>query len=93
MIINFADKETEKLFLTGSSRKLPQSIIKRACQMLDILDKTIKVEYLMSPPSYRLHSLSGDLQGFWSISINMQWRIIFRFKDADAYDVEITDYH
>ena len=44
-------------------------------------------------PGYRLHSLKGDLQGLWSISISGNWRIVFRFEGGDAYDVDLVDYH
>jgi len=93
MIINFADKETEKLHVDGHSRKFPQAIIRKARLMLDLLDNAPNVEDLATPQGNRLHSLGGDLQGFWSISINKQWRIIFRFENENAYDVKITDYH
>ena len=93
MIATFADKETEKLYLTGKSKKMQQAIIKKALYLLEILDGAECIEDLQSPPGNRLHSLSGDLQGFWSISINMQWRIVFRFENENAYDVQIVDYH
>lgn len=93
MIIDFADRETEKLFIEGKNRKFPQEIIRKALLLLDLLDNAVSVQDLQSPPGNRLHSLSGDLQGFWSISINMQWRIVFRFENESAYEVKIVDYH
>ena len=93
MIVSFANKETEKLFATGKSKKLPPEIIARAIMRLTQLDSAREVSDLLMPPSNRLEALSGEGTGKWSIRINDQWRICFRFKDSDAYDVEIVDYH
>ena len=93
MILSFADKQTEELYLTGSSKKLPADILARAIRKLDRLHTVDKVQELKNPPGNRLHNLEGDREGQHSISINMQWRICFRFEDGNAYDVEICDYH
>ncbi|PLX66602.1 MAG: plasmid maintenance system killer [Denitrovibrio sp.] len=93
MIKSFKDKETKQLFLTGKSRKFSPSIIERAKKLLGRIDKTDDVESLYMPPSNRLHKLSGDLDGFWSVSINNQFRIIFRWADGNAEDVGVVDYH
>ena len=60
---------------------------------LQMLDKACTLEDLRSPPGNRLEALRGDLKGFWSIRINDQWRLCFRFVNSDAFDVEIVDYH
>ncbi len=60
---------------------------------MEYIDHATRVEDLRVPPSSRLHILKGNREGQYSISINEQWRICFRFIDGDAYDVEITDYH
>ena len=57
------------------------------------IDQASQLEQLMLPPSNRLESLAGDLKGFWSIRINQQWRILFRWIDSEAHDVRIADYH
>ena len=57
------------------------------------LDAAIQIEDLKFPPSNRLETLKGDRKGQWSIRINDQWRLCFRFTDGDAFDVEIIDYH
>jgi proteic killer suppression protein len=57
------------------------------------IDQSSQLEQLMLPPSNRLESLTGNLKGFWSIRINQQWRILFRWADGDAYEVRIADYH
>jgi proteic killer suppression protein len=93
MIRNFADKETEGLFSTGKSRRLPQDILRRAAMRLAQLDAAITIEDLRLPPSNRLEALLADRQGQWSIRINDRWRLCFRFADGDARDVEIVDYH
>lgn len=93
MIKTFADKHTETLYLTGRSRRLPPDLLQRAIRRLDLLEYAATLDDLKVPPSNRLHTLKDDRAGQHSISINDQWRICFVFKDGDAYDVEITDYH
>jgi len=93
MIRSFADKETEQLFATGHSRRLPQTILRRALGRLQHLDLAAHPEDLAIPPSNRLEALRGDRSGQWSIRINDQWRICFRFEEGHAFDVEIIDYH
>lgn len=93
MIVSFADKESEKFFATGKSKKLPPEIISRAIMRLTQLDNIREVSDLLMPPSNRLESLSGKRTGQWSIRINDQWRICFGFTNGEATDVEIPDYH
>ena len=93
MITSFANKETEKFFATGKSKKIPAKIITRSIMRLTQLDNAREVSDLLMPPSNRLEALSGDRAGQWSIRINDQWRICFMFANGEATDVEITDYH
>ena len=93
MITTFANKETEKLFTTGRSKKLPSEIITRSIMRLTQLDNAREVTDLLIPPSNHLETLSGDRAGQWSIRINDQWRICFLFANGEATYVEITDYH
>ena len=93
MIRSFAEKETESLFRTGKSRKLPPDILRRAILRLSQLENTTLVDELRFPPANRLEALHGDRQGQWSIRINDQWRVCFRFIDSDVFDVQIIDYH
>ena len=93
MIKTFADKHTRELFETGQSKRLPADLLKRAIRRLEYVDLAVRLDDLRIPPSNRLHALKDDRQGQYSISINDQWRICFRFINGDAYDVEITDYH
>ena len=96
MIISFGDKLTEALYHGASDkglRRLPLEVISRALNKLDMLNAAHDVLDLRSPPGNRLEVLGGELKGFHSIRVNDQWRIIFRWKDGNAYDVSVTDYH
>lgn len=93
MIKTFADRETQQLYVTGKSRRLPPDLAKRAVRRLEYIDLANELSDLKVPPSNRLHALKDDREGQYAISINDQWRICFRFVAGDAYDVEIADYH
>lgn len=93
MIRNFANTETGQFFASGKSRRFPPEILKRAAMRLTQLDAATRLEDLRLPPSNRLEALAHDRAGQWSIRINDQWRVCFRFESGDAYDVEIVDYH
>ena len=93
MIRSFADAETERFFATGTSRRLPADILKRAAMRLTQLGAVTSIDDLRVPPSNRIEALKGDRKGQWSVRINDQWRVCFRFADGDAFDVEIADYH
>lgn len=93
MIRSFKDGETEKVYSRAGSRKLPVDIQQVALRKLRMLNNAHNINDLRIPPANRLEKLSGDRAGQHSIRINDQWRICFVWKDGDAYDVEITDYH
>lgn len=93
MIKTFADSETEHFYTTGKSRRFPPDIHKRAAMRLNQLDAATVLDDLRMPPSNRLEPLRGDRTGRYSIRINDQWRLCFRFENANAYDVEVLDYH
>ncbi len=93
MIESFADHETQALFETGRSRRLPPDILKRAVMRLTQLHAAVNVDDLRMPPSNRLEALTGNLQGKWSVRINDRWRLCFRFEQGHARDVEVVDYH
>ena len=93
MIKTFASKETQKLFQREVSRVLPMEIQRKARQKLEILDAAEKLDDLKVPPGNRLEKLSGNREGQHSIRVNQQWRICFRWRNGDCYDVEIVDYH
>jgi len=93
MIRSFRDKLTQAID-DGSVRKgFPADLLRRAQLLLAVLDAATSLEDLRSPPGNRLEKLSGDRAGQFSIRINKQWRICFRWTDAGPEDVEITDYH
>lgn len=93
MIKSFADRETANLYSTGRSRKFPSAVCKTGLRKLDYLNAAAGLKDLRIPPGNRLEQLKGKYEGRYSIRINDQYRIVFRFVDSDAYDVEITDYH
>ena len=92
MIRSFACKETQQLFAGQCPRRF-LSIRAPAERKLQMLDAVTYVSDLRSPPGNRLEKLSGDRSGQWSIRINQQWRICFRFDEGEVNDVEIVDYH
>ena len=93
MIKDFANKETEKLWKGRKSKAVPLQLREKAIAKLLSVDIATNVEELEVPPGNRLHKLGGNREGQWSISINRQYRVCFRFEDGDAYEVEVTDYH
>ena len=96
MIVSFNHRATSDMFhgiSSRHSRSLPTQIQEPALYKLDILNAAQSLKDLRSPPGNRLEALKGDLSGFHSIRINAQWRIIFRWIDGNAYDVQIVDYH
>ena len=92
-IKTFADRHTHESYATGRSKRFPQEITRRELRKLEYIDLATGLIDLKVPPSNRLHELERDRKGQFSISVNDQWRICFRFLDGDAYDVELTDYH
>jgi proteic killer suppression protein len=96
MIRDFADKATEHLYdglNSKESRKFPREIIKRTLQLLDIMNHSVDLNALKTPPSNRLELLKGDRKGEYSVRINDQWRIVFKFQNGDFYSVKVEDYH
>ena len=93
MIKSFADKATAVLFSGRRVHSLPPDILRRAYTKLQLLDAADTLGFLRVPPSNRLEQLHGGRDGQWSIRVNNQWRICFRWEVGDAYDVEVTDYH
>ncbi len=93
MIKSFRDKEADKIFNRLLSKKLPQTIWQLARGKSVISDSATDLDTLRVPPGNRLEALKGARKGRHSIRINDQWRICFKWKTGDAYDVEIADYH
>ncbi len=93
MILSFRCKETERIWQGLASRKFPAAIQDRALRKLRQLDASRTMDDLRNPPGNRLEALRADRAGQWSIRINDQWRICFVWREGDASDVEIVDYH
>jgi len=96
LIESFGDKATEALFHGTENkltRQIPNDIVKTALRKLDLLNAAEQLDDLRSRPGNHLEALKGDLKGFYSIRINDQWRIIFRWELGLVKDVEIIDYH
>ncbi|KRP36657.1 MAG: hypothetical protein ABS34_06450 [Opitutaceae bacterium BACL24 MAG-120322-bin51] len=93
MIQSFRSKETAKIFEGRFSRKFPRDIQQRALNKLRLIASVTQLETLKVPPSNHLEALRGDRTGQHSIRINQQWRICFIWKDGNAHDAEIIDYH
>ena len=93
MIKSFKCKDTDKIWNEEVSKKLPHDIQKRALRKLMMLNVATVLEDLRIPPNNRLEALTGDRQGQYSIRINDQYRICFRWLDNHSFDVEIVDYH
>ena len=93
MIQSFADKATAAVFSGLEVRRQPLEVQVVARRKLKLIDAAASLASLRVPPGNRLESLRGDRKGHWSIRINDQWRICFRWTQGDAFDVEIVDYH
>jgi len=93
MIASFGDRETERLWLSGISRRLPADLQRRAFKKLAILNAAVALENLKVPPGNQLEALRGDRRGQHSIRVNDQYRVCFRWHQGDAFEVEIVDYH
>jgi proteic killer suppression protein len=93
MIRSFRDGQAERLFRRERVKRFDQKLRRAALRKLLILDAAESLDDLAVPPANRLEKLLGDRKGQYSVRINDQWRICFRWEGGDAYDVEITDYH
>jgi toxin HigB-1 len=93
VISSFRDRDTERLFHREPVLKWGPDVLKAGLRKLRILDAATALEDLKSPPGNRLEKLSGRRAGQWSIRVNDQWRVCFRWRDGDAHDVEMVDYH
>ena len=96
MISSFGDEATEDIFNgenTKAARRIPMDLWKTASRKLDMLNAAHELRDLMVPPHNRLESLHGNLAGKHSIRVNDQFRVVFRWKDGNAYEVQVKDYH
>ena len=96
MIVSFGDRPTEDLYHnrpTSRARRFPGNIIGLALVKLDMLDAAYSILDLASPPGNRLEALRGELRDFYSMRVNEQWRLVFRWEKNGAHDVRLMDYH
>ena len=93
MIKSFAEPDTERLFRRERVRRYPAELLRTMLRKLALVDAAEQLDDLRVPPGNRLEKLRGDRAGQHSIRVNDQWRVCFRWKDGDAFDVEIVDYH
>lgn len=93
MILSFGSKETEKIWDGIRVKKLPPDIQQFGRRKLRMLNNSQEIGDLLIPPSNRLEKLAGNLAGYYSIRINIQWRIIFKWENGNSTQVEIVDYH
>ena len=92
MIKSFQHKGLRHFFEDDDGRKLPQDMLARIALILSTLQASQEIEG-MDIPSFRLHPLKGELKGFYSVTVRANWRIVFRFEDGQAFDVDFVDYH
>jgi proteic killer suppression protein len=93
MISSFRDKEAERLWQSGTSRRLPSNLQRRAFKKLAILNAAVTLDNLKVPPGNQLEALRGNRAGQYSIRVNDQYRVCFVWRDGKAFEVEIVDYH
>jgi len=93
VIKTFKDDETRKIYQRERSRRLPPDIQQVALRKLRMLNNAININDMRVPPTNRLEKLSGNREGQYSIRINNQWRICFEWRNSDAFNVKIADYH
>jgi toxin HigB-1 len=92
MIGSFRHKGLKRLYEQGDRSGLRADMVEKIENILTLLDAA-KTPEVLNAPSLRLHQLKGEMKGFWSVTVRANWRIIFRFKDGNAEDVELIDYH
>jgi proteic killer suppression protein len=92
VIASFRHKGLKRLYDSDDRSKLPPDLVERIRDILALLDVETEPVHL-DRPSMRLHRLKGKLQGFWAVTVRANWRIVFRFEDGDACDVDFIDYH
>lgn len=92
MIRSFRHRGLKRLFEDGDRRRLTPDHVAKIERILARLDESDEVGK-MGLPGFRLHLLKGDLAGFWAVTVQANWRIVFRFEDGHAYDVDLIDYH
>jgi toxin HigB-1 len=81
------------LYKSGNGRDLPSSMVEKISDILLAIEEAEHPDEVGLFPGWRLHPLKGELKGFWSVTVSGNWRVIFRFEDGDAFDLDFVDYH
>ena len=92
MIRSFRHAGLKRLFEDGDGRRIRTDLVQKVENILSVLDAASRPQDL-DLPGYRLHPLKGARKGYWAVTVRANWRIVFRFQDGDAHDVELIDYH
>jgi proteic killer suppression protein len=92
-IRSFKDKGLRRLFEKGEARGVSAEWADKLRLMLTVIDGARTVEQIGLYPGWRLHPMTGDLKGFWSLTVSANWRLLFRFEDGDAFDLFLYDPH
>jgi proteic killer suppression protein len=82
-----------RLYKSGNGRDLPASMVEKISDILLAIDEAERPDEVGLFPGWRLHPLKGELKGFWSVTVSGNWRIVFRFVEGDAFDLDFVDYH
>lgn len=93
MIVSFRHKGLKIFYETGGARGLPSEQVAKIRRILTAIDEANELDEVGLFPGWRLHPLTGDMQGFWSVTVTGNWRIIFRFEDGNASALDYLDYH
>jgi proteic killer suppression protein len=92
MILSFKHKGLKRLYERGDRSQIGADLVNKVENILATLDAA-GTPQVLDLPGYRLHPLKGSRKGFWAVTVRANWRIIFRFENGDALDVELVDYH
>lgn len=92
MIESIKHKGLKRLFEDEDRSKVPPEMAEKIALVLAVLGDAQTMDDI-NRPSFKLHALKGDLKGFWAVTVRANWRIIFRFEDGKAFDVDLVDYH
>ena len=93
MIRTFRSKKLKRFFEAGDPAGLPSGHWQKIADILAAVDAAEQASDVAMFPVWRLHPLKGELTGFWSVSVSGNWRLIFRFEQGDAFDLDLVDYH
>jgi len=92
MIASFKHRGLKRLYERGDRRRLPADYVEKLENILSVLDNALVID-AVDLPGFRLHALRGELHGYWAVTVRGNWRVIFRFENGQALDVDLVDYH